>query len=97
MKIYKNLRIFTMDKEGKVYDNGYIKVSKGKILAIGNCDDLTCQELEAGECVDCKNKIAVPGMITAHAFLWDFCQRDAVIPADMQLAADADPYVVEVR
>ena len=55
MKIYKNLRIFTMDKEGKVYDNGYIKVSKGKILAIGNCDDLTCQELEAGECVDCKN------------------------------------------
>ena len=60
MKIYKNLRIFTMDKEGKAYDNGYIKVSKGKILAIGNCDDLACQELEAGECVDCKNKIAVP-------------------------------------
>ena len=70
MKIYKNLRIFTMDKEGKVYDNGYIKVSKGKILAIGNCDDLTCQELEAGECVDCKNKIAMPGMITTHAHFY---------------------------
>lgn len=70
MKLYKNFRIFTMDDHATYYSNGYLKINKGKIEAIGDCKDLTKEELNECEVIDGKNRICIPGMITTHAHFY---------------------------
>lgn len=75
MTIYKNLRVFTMNEEGNVFLDGYIKENKGMIEGIGDQYELTPQDLSGATIVDCKGKIAIPGMITTHAHFYGMFAR----------------------
>lgn len=78
-KIYRNLRIFTMDENNTYYKSGYIEVEKGKIKALGNMEDLSTEEKEKCEIYDGKGKIVIPGMITTHAhFYGEFARGMAI-------------------
>ncbi len=70
MKIYKNLRIFTMDENFTWYPNGYLKIYQGKIEAVGDCRELTAQELAGCEVTDGGGRICIPGMVTTHAHFY---------------------------
>lgn len=70
MKIYRNLRIFTMDENGTWYSDGYIKVNREKIEAVGDCRELTDRELAECEVIDGKGRICIPGMTTTHAHFY---------------------------
>lgn len=84
MKIYKNLRIFTMDKNGTWYPNGYLKIHQGRLVAVGSSEDLTKKELVGCEVVDGGGRICIPGMVTTHAHFYGQFARGMSIGESMR-------------
>lgn len=70
MKLYKNLRIFTMDDGDVMYEDGCILTDRDRIVMVGNLEDVSSKLPEDCLIMDGKGGIAVPGMITAHAHFY---------------------------
>lgn len=65
-KSYINGKIITCDRQGTVYENGYITVGDdGKIAAIGEMNGSTPE----GDTVDLNGRTVCPGFIDAHSHL----------------------------
>ena len=63
--LLKNLTVLTMDDEHPLFRDAYIAVENGKLAHIGS-------ERPKGQAVreiDCRDKLAMPGLINAHAHL----------------------------
>jgi len=58
--------VVTADKRGTIHENGYIRVSNGKIAEIGS-----------GKVVDATGCVVIPGLITAHTHLYGILLRGA--------------------
>jgi 5-methylthioadenosine/S-adenosylhomocysteine deaminase len=63
--LFYNAHILTMDEEMHQYRPGALVVKGDSILAVGLEAEIKAQ-YSAGEMVDCKGKILMPGLINAH-------------------------------
>ena len=62
--ILKNLKIYTMDKEG-IIENGFIIIKDKKIEKVGRMEEYS----PCGDEIDLSGKMAFPGFIDAHCHL----------------------------
>lgn len=69
-KIFKNLKLFTMDKENHWYESGYIETREDKIISAGDMKDCPDVRENEAEVVDCHGGIVIPGMITSHSHFY---------------------------
>lgn len=65
--------VVTADKRGKIHENGYIKVSNGKITEIGSGEPRS----SADTIIDASGCVVIPGLITAHTHLYGILLRGA--------------------
>ena len=67
--LIKNIKIFTMNDNNDIIDNGYIVTEKEKIVDLGKMDELT--EL-TNDSIDMNGASVYPGFIDAHTHLGVF-------------------------
>ncbi len=56
--------VVTMDKEFKVYEDGFIAIEENHLVAIGESD--LSSQFKANTIIDGKDKLAMPGLINTH-------------------------------
>lgn len=66
-KIVVNATIITVNKENKIYNNGYLEILDNKIVAIGDMHNFT--NLQDCQIIDAHNCILMPTMVNAHTHL----------------------------
>jgi 5-methylthioadenosine/S-adenosylhomocysteine deaminase len=64
--LIQNGIIVTMDPERRILENGAIAIDGDRIVAVGESADLAAQ-YEARQVIDAHHKLAMPGIIDAHA------------------------------
>lgn len=64
--LLKNAYVVTVDKDRKVFTNGYVAFRDKKIVAVGSMADCA---VDAKESVDCSGKVVLPGFTNAHNHL----------------------------
>ncbi len=85
-------KIFTMNTDNTVIDDGYIRVHDGKIAAVGNMADYTQTDEEV---VDLDGKQVYPGFIDAHSHLGMF--EDSLTFEGDDCNEDTDPVMPQLR
>jgi 5-methylthioadenosine/S-adenosylhomocysteine deaminase len=60
-----NAHVLTMDPAFKQFKPGAVAIHEGSILAVGEQRSLE-KEYTARECVDCKGRVVMPGLVNAH-------------------------------
>lgn len=60
-----NGTVITMDKERRIISDGSVAVHKGRIIDVGNTEELI-SKYEAEEIVDCTDYVIMPGFVDAH-------------------------------
>jgi 5-methylthioadenosine/S-adenosylhomocysteine deaminase len=60
-----NAQVVTLDEKFTVHASGSIAISGGQILAVGTVD----RDYDAGETIDCRGRVVMPGLINAHTHL----------------------------
>lgn len=63
--ILKNGYVVTMDKKMPAIKNGGIAIDKGKIVYVGESEDVLAN-YTSREVIDCKNHVIMPGFVDAH-------------------------------
>ncbi|HEY9077484.1 MAG TPA: amidohydrolase family protein [Anaerolineaceae bacterium] len=63
--ILRNALVITMDKDYCLFDPGAVAVNDGKISAVGK-ENTILEQFNAGQVMDCKGKVLMPGLINAH-------------------------------
>lgn len=64
-----NAKIFTMNDEDTIIENGYIKIKDGKIFEVG---DMLSYSPSGDELIDADGASAYPGFIDGHTHLGMF-------------------------
>ncbi|KAJ5994275.1 hypothetical protein N7451_009999 [Penicillium sp. IBT 35674x] len=67
-KLFHSATIITVNQKRQIICNGYIRVDRDRITAIGKCPYPDVLPSGARE-VDCRGKIIIPGLINTHAHL----------------------------
>ncbi len=70
--IYNGL-VVTADRKGTIHENGYIRVSNGKIAEIGSGKPRSSSDTT----IDASGCVVIPGLITAHTHLYGILLRGA--------------------
>lgn len=65
--------VVTADKKGTIHENGYVRVSNGKIAEIGSGEPRSSSDT----IVDASGCVVIPGLITAHTHLYGILLRGA--------------------
>jgi len=71
--LIKNGLVVTADERGTIFEEGYIRVSNGKIAEIGSGNPRG----SADSIVDASGCVVIPGLITAHTHLYGILLRGA--------------------
>ncbi|MHA1134850.1 MAG: amidohydrolase family protein [Candidatus Thorarchaeota archaeon] len=71
--LIQNGLVVTADKRNTIHENGYIKVSNGKITEIGSGEPRN----PTGNVIDVSGCVVIPGLITAHTHLYGILLRGA--------------------
>ncbi|MGY5859056.1 MAG: amidohydrolase family protein, partial [Candidatus Thorarchaeota archaeon] len=71
--LIRNGLVVTADKRNTIHENGYIKVSNGKIAEIGAGEPRN----PTGTVIDASGCVVIPGLITAHTHLYGILLRGA--------------------
>jgi 5-methylthioadenosine/S-adenosylhomocysteine deaminase len=64
-KLFTNAVVLTMDGKLNQYDPGAVAIQGDSILAVGPEAELK-KEYSAGETIDCKGRVLMPGLVNAH-------------------------------
>ena len=64
--LLKNAYVVTVDKDRRVFTNGYLAFRDGQVAAVGPMSDC---KVEASETLDCEGKVVLPGFVNAHNHL----------------------------
>lgn len=82
-KIFKNLKLFTMDNENHWYESGYIETMGDKIITVGDIKDCPDDREKEAEVIDCHGGIVIPGMITSHSHFYGQFARGMAVKEPM--------------
>ncbi len=88
-----NANVLTMD--GPDIPNGYVRISDGKIAAVGSMDELGAIAAADDDLLDLKGKTLMPGFIDAHSHLGLF--EDGMGAEGDDINEDADPVTPHIR
>jgi len=61
--------IVTIDEQWNVYENGFVAIRDGMIVAIGDTAALAEHDFHPTETLDARNKIVLPGLVNTHTHL----------------------------
>lgn len=64
--LLKNAYVVTVDKQRRVFTNGYVAFHDGKVSAVGAMADC---DIAAKDTIDCSGKVVLPGFTNAHNHL----------------------------
>lgn len=71
--LIQNGLIITADEKSTIYENGYIRISEGKIVELGSGKP----HGSADTVIDAAGCVVIPGLITAHTHLYGILLRGA--------------------
>ena len=71
--LIENGLVVTADKRGTIHENGYVKISGGKIANIGSGS----YQGSVDKTIDASGCVIIPGLITAHTHLYGILLRGA--------------------
>ena len=71
--LIKNGLVVTADDRGTIFENGYVRVSNGKIADIGSGEPRGSADVS----IDASGCVIIPGLITAHTHLYGILLRGA--------------------
>lgn len=77
MKLFKNGKIYTMDRENKIVDS--ILVDAGKIVEVGKEKELK-EKFEVGEILDLEGKTVIPAFNDSHVHFVNYGYNKKKIP-----------------
>ena len=60
--------LLTMDSQRRIYSNGALAIKDGRIMAVGQSDELTCT-YQAPRVLDAKGGVVQPGFVDCHVHL----------------------------
>ena len=61
--------VVTMDGERHLYENGFVAVRGGRIVAVGEASPRTAQAYPAKQVIDARGKVVLPGLINTHTHI----------------------------
>jgi 5-methylthioadenosine/S-adenosylhomocysteine deaminase len=64
--LLKNAYVVTVDKERRVFTDGFVAFQEGRITKVGPMSDCS---IDANEVLDCSGKVVLPGFTNAHNHL----------------------------
>ena len=64
--LLKNAYVVTVDEGRRVFTDGYVCFTEGRITAVG---PMSACDVEAEETIDCSGKVVLPGFVNAHNHL----------------------------
>lgn len=67
--LLKNAYVVTVDKDRRVFTDGYVAFQGGRIVAVGTMADMSDRNIKADETLDCSGKVVLPGFTNAHNHL----------------------------
>lgn len=85
--IFENGLVVTMDKEGRIIEDGAVVVEGNKILALGKTSEVK-KKYGAEERINAKGKIIMPGFVTPHNHMYNSLTRYMEIPCPQKIRAD---------
>lgn len=77
MKLFRNGKIYTMDKENRVVNS--ILVENGKVLQIGDEEELK-RSFKGGEIIDLEGKVVIPAFNDSHVHFVNYGYNKKKIP-----------------
>lgn len=91
--IITNGKIYTMEDEDKIIENGFVKIKDGKIQEVGDMSFLV--EKDGYEIVDAKGGYVLPGIIDAHSHMGVYADSSGW--QDMDVNEVTDPLTPQLR
>jgi 5-methylthioadenosine/S-adenosylhomocysteine deaminase len=61
--------IVTMNSDRRVFENGFVAIKGDRIFDVGDVADLKKKGYKAGQTVDARGKVVLPGLINAHTHI----------------------------
>ncbi|HEV2664670.1 MAG TPA: amidohydrolase family protein, partial [Blastocatellia bacterium] len=61
--------VVTMNSDRRVFENGFVAVRGGRVFDVGDAADLKARGYKAGQSIDARGKVVLPGLINAHTHI----------------------------
>ncbi|MBO0726048.1 MAG: amidohydrolase [Blastocatellia bacterium] len=61
--------VVTVNSDRRVLENGYVAIKGERILDVGDAADLKAKSYKAGQTIDARGKVVLPGLINAHTHI----------------------------
>lgn len=71
--LINNGLVLTMDRERRIYDNGYVAIDGDQIIDVGSGDGF--DRYDAEEVIDAKHGVIMPGFLCAHTHFYGLLLR----------------------
>ncbi len=85
--IFENGIVVTVNKDGRVIEDGAVVVEGNKILAVGKTSEIR-KKYSAEERIDARGKVIMPGFVTPHNHMYNSLTRYMDIPCPPEIGAD---------
>lgn len=82
--IFEHGLIVTMDKEGRIIEDGAVVVEGNRILAVGKTHDIK-KNYHAEERINVEGKVVMPGLVTTHNHMYNSLTRYMKIPVPHEI------------
>lgn len=92
--VIENGLVLTMDKEGRIIEDGAVVVEGNKILAVGKSSEIK-RKYSAEERIDARGKVIMPGFVTPHNHMYNSLTRYMDIPITPEMSADFGPLLTQ--
>jgi len=61
--------VVTMNSDRRVFENGFVAVRGERVFDVGDAADLKARGYKAGQAIDARGKVVLPGLINAHTHI----------------------------